>query len=266
MTDAAHAQLRHHDAFASRFLPHARPISVWLPPGYDSETHRRFPVFYLHDGQNLFDPATAFGGNPWRAGETAEWMIRESLIRPLILVGVGNTPDRIKEYGPSRKRPGIADLAKHYGRFLVEELKPFIDREYRTLPEPRDSAIGGSSMGGLISLYLGRWHAETFGMIAAMSPSLWYNREAFLRTSRLHTSWLKNCRIWLDFGTCEGPNPASMQAGLNRTRDLAAAFREASLVDDRDFHYEEIEGGQHNEAAWGGRFDRVLRFLFESSG
>jgi predicted alpha/beta superfamily hydrolase len=117
-------------------------------------------------------------------------------------------------------------------------------------------------MGGLISLYLCRWHPSVFGRCAAMSPSLWYNREAFLRTVRMRTQWLKNCRIWLDFGDREGFSSTGINAGLKRTRELAAAFREAGLIDDRDFKYAEIEGGHHNEAAWGARFDSVLKFLF----
>jgi predicted alpha/beta superfamily hydrolase len=249
-------------AVESKLLNHPRPVTVWLPPGYTLNPDRHYPVFYLHDGQNIFDPRTAFGGHPWYCDETAERLIRQKKVRPMILVAVGNTPDRIKEYGPSRKRPGVADLSKNYGRFLVEELKPFVDSRYRTLKEPVDTAVGGSSMGGLISLYLARWHPGVFGLCAALSPSLWYNREAFLRTVRARSGWLKDHKIWLDFGTREGMNPAGMQAGLNRTRELAAAFRDLGLKDDRDFKYEEIEGGTHSESAWAARFDRVLLFLF----
>jgi len=253
--------VQHHNDFRSQYLPHPRPISVWLPPGYD-HGDARYPVLYLHDGQNLFDPRLAYGGNAWHVDLTATRCILHHEVRPLILVGVGNTPDRIKEYGPSRKRPGDADLAKNYGRFLVSELKPFIDVHYRTLPGPADTGVGGSSMGGLISLYLCRWHSGVFGRCAAMSPSLWYNREAFLRSAHTRTEWMKHCRIWLDFGDHEGNTMAGMKAGLHRTRELAQSFRDASLKDDEHFHYAEIEGGHHNEAAWAGRFDRVLRFLF----
>lgn len=254
--------LKHYDSVRSPHLPSPRPITVWLPPGYDLEPQRRYPVFYIHDGQNLFDARTAFGGVPWRCDETAERLIRTGAIRPVILVGIGNTAERIKEYGPSRKRPGVADLSKAYGRFVAEELKPFIDSEYRTLTGPADTAVGGSSMGGLISLYICRWYPKVFGRCAAMSPSLWYNREAFLRTVRARSGWLKNCRIWLDFGSREGYSQAGMQAGLQRVRDLAAAFRELGLEDIRDFHYAEIADGHHNEAAWGARFDQVLIYLF----
>jgi len=165
--------------YGSQFLPHRRPIIVWTPPGYE-HGHQHYPVFYLHDGQNLFDPATAFGGIPWRCDETAHRVIAEGSARPMILVGVGNSPDRLREYGP-RRSGHEANLARPYGRFLTEELKPFIDRAFRTLPGPQDTAVGGSSMGGLISLYLCRWYPKIFGLCGAVSPSLWWGKQAFLK-------------------------------------------------------------------------------------
>lgn len=252
----------YHEHFGSSLLPNDRPITVWLPPGYEQNRDRHYPVFYLQDGQNLFDPELAFGGNPWRVDETAERLIRTREVRPMIIVGVGNSPDRLREYGPRTKRTGVADLAKNYGQFLVDELKPFIDHHYRTLKGPTDTAIGGSSMGGLISLHICRWHPQTFGMCAAMSPSLWWNRQAFLRTIKTRTTWLRHCRIWLDFGTREGSNQAGALAGLIRTRTLAATLRELGLQDERDFAYREIQDGEHNESAWRFRFHEVLRFLF----
>ena len=118
----------YHPDFASRFLPHARTISVWLPPGYDLDSARRFPVLYMQDGQNLFDPETAFAGNPWWADEATEREVRAGRVRPVIIVGVANTVDRLREYGP--RQPGLdqeEDLSRDYGRFVVEEVKPLID-------------------------------------------------------------------------------------------------------------------------------------------
>ena len=135
----------HHD-FRSRFLPHARTVCVWLPPGYGAHRDRRYPVLYLHDGQNLFDAHTAFGGNPWGADEVAECEVRAGRVPPLILVGVANTPDRLHEYGPQRCGRGRAhDRSRAYGRFLVEEVRPLIDALYRTRPEPECTGVGGSS-------------------------------------------------------------------------------------------------------------------------
>ncbi|MGL6097734.1 MAG: alpha/beta hydrolase-fold protein, partial [Fimbriiglobus sp.] len=123
--------VRYHPEFASRFLPHARTLAVHVPPGYDLDPQRKFPVLYLHDGQNLFDANTSFAGVPWRADETAERLARAGGCRPLILVGVANSPDRIREYA--------GDRAAEYARFLSEEVKPFIDATYRTLPGPSDT-------------------------------------------------------------------------------------------------------------------------------
>jgi|SRR5579883_624149 len=249
--------------FSSCFLPHARTLSVWLPPGYGLEPNRRYPVFYMHDGQNLFDPHTAFGGVPWGVGDVAEREIQAGHVEPLIIVGVANTPDRLSEYGPLRRgSEHPKDLSHEYGRFLVEEVKPFIDATYRTLPEREHTAIGGSSMGGLISLHLCKWYPDVFGKCAAMSPSLWWDREYFLRTVMVSPDWLRNCRVWLDVGEYEGHTQAASDATIRRTRRLAAFFAKYGLREGEQFRYVEVPGATHHEVAWGGRFDEVLRFLF----
>lgn len=249
----------HHFAdFRSAFLPHARPITVWTPPGYEHTPHH-YPVFYLHDGQNLFDPATAFGGVPWHCDETAARLIQYGTIRPLILVGVGNSPDRLDEYGPRRAAPGRPpNLAKAYGRFLVEELKPFVDRAFRTQPGPKETAVGGSSMGGLISLHLCRLYPQVFGLCGAISPSLWWERQAFLRLVKTRPRWLKTTRVWLDMGGREGATEAAQMGNVDRARKLAAFFKKSKV----NHEYQEVPDAGHNERDWGHRFDRVLRFLF----
>src|SRR4051812_32013545 len=111
--------IEYHHEFPSRFLPHARTVSVWLPPGYGLDPHRRFPVLYMHDGQNLFDAHTAFGGVRWGADEVAEREVRAGRVPPLIIVGVANTPDRLHEYGPKEAAPGgEPDRSRDYGRLL----------------------------------------------------------------------------------------------------------------------------------------------------
>ena len=145
--------IRHHEKFRSQFLPTAHDVIVYLPPGYDSDKRTRYPVLYMQDGQNLFDDATAFS-QEWRLDETAQALITDGVIEPLIIVGIYNAgAHRMDEYTPTRdRRRRAGGKASHYGRMLVEELKPFIDREYRTLPGAASTGVGGSSLGGLVSL------------------------------------------------------------------------------------------------------------------
>ena len=243
--------------FHSRFLTEDRDIEVYLPEAYTNEPTRHFPVFYLHDGQNLFDGRTSYITDcTWRAHTTADRLTREGLIEPIILVGINNTGlRRMADYTPSRDpslRGGDGDL---YGRLLVEELKPCIDREFRTLPDPANTALGGSSLGGLISLYLGFTYPEIFSKLAVLSPSVWWNDRAILRTISTNRN-RPNLRIWLDMGTSEGLRHLRDTDMLHR-RLLQQGWREGF-----DLCYERVPGGLHNEDAWAARFDKVLRFLF----
>ena len=253
--------VHYHPDIRSAWLPHARTVTVFLPPGYDPDGPRRYPVLWMHDGQNLFDAGTSFAGVPWAADETAEREARRGAAAPVIVVGVGNSPDRLREYGPRPAGDGD-DLSVGYGRFLVEELKPWVDATYRTAPGPDATGVAGSSMGGLISLELARRYPEVFGRCAALSPSLWWDRELFLREA----GWPAGCRVWLDTGEDEGMSRAGRLANVTRTRRLARLFSEAGLRDGRDFAYREVPGGTHNEASWGARFGEVLRFLFPAGG
>src|SRR5436189_1140532 len=148
-----------HENFGSRHLTHARDVLVYTPPGYNEDVERRFPVLYMHDGQNLVDPEDAFGGVAWSADETAQALISAGAIEPMIIVGIYNTGDRLDEYthvkATAGRMRGHGGRADDYGRMIIEELKPFIDTEYRTKPEREFTGLGGSSLGGLVSIYLG---------------------------------------------------------------------------------------------------------------
>ena len=246
-----------HRQFHSRFLPDDRDIEVYLPEAYLNEPTRRFPVFYIHDGQNLFDGRTSYiAGSTWRAHTTADRLTAAGLIEPVILAGINNTGlGRLAEYTPTRDPRlggGDGDL---YGRLLVEELKPLLDATFRTLPGAAHTALGGSSLGGLISLYLGFTYPEVFSRIAALSPSLWWNGDSILRT--ISTGRTRpGLRIWLDMGTAEGLRHLR-DADLLHRRLLQRGWR-----DGVDLDYLRVPNGQHTESAWAARFDRVLRFLF----
>lgn len=230
---------------------------VYLPPGYEEETERRYPVFYMHDGQNLFDGATSFvPGQEWRVDETAEELIRGGAIEPLIIVAIYNTGEsRLAEYTPTADDEHGGGQANLYGRLLVEELKPFIDERYRTLAGSQDTAIGGSSLGGLVSLYLGLRYPGEFGKLAVMSPAAWWDDQMIIR----HVENLPErpeSRIWLDIGTLEGRSAHRDALGL---RD-ALVGRGWKLGEDLAFLEE--KDAPHSEAAWAHRVDPMLRFLF----
>ncbi len=247
---------RLHEKVRSRFLESEHDVIVYLPPGYDEDVDRRYPVLYMQDGQNLFDEATAFSGE-WRLDEAAEGMIAGGLVTPLIIVGVYNAGAyRIDEYTPTRdsaKRAG--GNADKYGRMLVEEFKPFIDSEYRTLTDAANTGIGGSSLGGLVSLYLALKYSGTFWNVAVLSPSVWWDNRFIVRRVRALGA-APPLRVWLSTGTAEGDG---VVAGARRVRDALVA--KGWTVGD-SLHYQEIEGAGHTESAWADVAPAMLHFLF----
>jgi predicted alpha/beta superfamily hydrolase len=256
---------RFHRRFVSRILQNERTIAVYLPPRYAKEKSRRYGVLYLHDGQNLFDPQAAAFGVDWHAHATADRLANEGVIQPTILVGVYNTPQRIDEYTP-HFNPIREDGGRgaDYCRFLIEELKPFIDHQYRTLVGREHTGVAGSSLGGLISLAIARWKPDTFSRVGALSPSLWWMEEQLFAELETTCEWTKSTRFWLDMGTDETQKDRENKAGVARCRRLVEFWKRCGLVEERDFRFREIEGGHHTEAAWAARFDQVLMFLFGS--
>ena len=253
---AGPGSLGKYEAYRSRFLPATRDLIVYLPGCYDWNPQLRFPVLYLQDGQHIFDPATSFAGVAWGVGQTADRLIAERKIRPLIIVGIYNTgKQRLREYTPSRAPKLGGGSANRYGRMLLEEIKPFIEYQYRTLSGPANTGLGGSSLGGLLTIYLGLRFPNVFGRLAVLSPSVWWNKRWILGYAARQRPKSRP-RIWLDTGT---------QEGVHTTAD-AQKLREVLLRQGwqlgRDLHYEEIWGGQHNEAAWAQRVAPFLQFLF----
>jgi predicted alpha/beta superfamily hydrolase len=250
-------QLIKHEQFPSRFLRNQRDLIVYLPPGYQEQAQRRFPVLFLHDGQNLFDGATSFiPGMDWHVGQTANYCIQAGLVEPLVIVGIYNAgKQRLGEYTPTRVPKLGGGRANRYAKFLLEEVRPFLLGNYRVLSGAENTGIGGSSLGGLVSLYLGLRLPHVFGKIAALSPSVWWNRRVILRfADAAPVDPLP--RIWLDIGTGEG---GRIVEDVERFRDilLAKGWRLG-----RDVHYQRVEGAEHNEAAWARRVAPFLQFLF----
>jgi predicted alpha/beta superfamily hydrolase len=254
--------IQSHPAFPSKILGNRRDILVYLPRGYRRSPKRRYPVLYLHDGQNVFDAATSFAGVEWGADETAQQLTAAKLMEPTIIVAVANTgEERIHEYAPTAARIDPAKRIKSkgtlrdYGRFLIEELKPFIDRKYRTKRQAEFTGLGGSSLGGLATLVLGLWFPNYFTRLAVMSPSIWWDDCAVYKiVDAIDETAKPPLKIWLDTGTHED--------GWERARDLRDRLVDKGWRLDGDLYYLEADGSDHSEGAWAARIDPVLRFLF----
>ncbi|HYW32024.1 MAG TPA: alpha/beta hydrolase-fold protein [Gemmatimonas sp.] len=250
--------MEHYADMRSAFLPHAHDIVVCLPPNYAAEPERTYPVVYLHDGQNVFDdfPMSPFGVQ-WGIDTTARALVHAGVIAPVILVAIGNAGrDRIDEYTPTRDSAHDAGgLADRYGQMLVFEIKPFIDRLYRTRQGAHDTALAGSSLGGLLSLHLGLAYPTVFGKLALLSPSVWWDDRWIIRQLVEHDEGRQSLSIWLDVGTGE----ARMLKGA---RLLHRMLMRKGWQEGANLMYLEAEGALHDERAWGERSGLFLRFLF----
>lgn len=253
-------QLRKIEKFKSRLLRNERALVIYLPPGYEEQAQRRFPVLYLQDGQNLFDPATSFmPGKYWHVGETADRLIGSGAIQPLIIVGVYNLGRRrIGEYTPTSSGRLGGGKAERYLRMIMEELRPYMESNFRVRPETWHTGFGGSSLGGLLALYAGLRYPHVFGQLAALSPSVWWDR-GWIHRFAARAEVQPRPRIWLDIGTREGPRI------LPRVEQFRDVLCDRGWTLGRDLRFEIIEGGEHNEEAWAARVGPFLQFLFPAS-
>jgi enterochelin esterase-like enzyme len=234
-----------------------RDLYVYLPPGYQTDTEARCPVLYMHDGQNCWDdPTEPFGHGGWQVNLIADRLIAAGKIEPVIVVGIPNTPDRVREYGPGADILSAADHA--YIRYLIRDVKPAIDHRYRTKPGPAHAFLMGSSMGALISLQAALLHPEVFGGAACLSPALWFEDHNGRNYFDLpaHTGKVP-VRIYLDSGTA-GP----AQDGAPDTRKMGDLLAQAGWKGGTDLMRYEATGAEHNERAWRARLDKPLVFLF----
>lgn len=240
--------------FPSKFLSKPRDVIIWFPPGYfDPESTRRYPVLYMHDGGPVFVL--------WRIDEIAKPLIASGQVEPLIIVMVynGGTPEaRFDDYTPTRasgfRNGGKIDA---YARMLMEELKPFIDRELRTLPDAANTGVGGASLGGIASLHLGLTHPTVFGKLSIMSPSVWWDNKVLVRNVKALKS-KPDLRIWLDIGTGEGAR------AVKEVRELRDALLTSGWVADSDLMYFEAKDSVHDDKAFSQRAGQMLKFLFPS--
>lgn len=245
------ADHRLHEKFPTKSKLKVRDLIVWLPPGYAADAPRRYPVLYMHDGDSAFAN--------WRLDETASALIHNKQLDPLIIVYVpngGSQADRFEEYTPTRDtRVARGGKADQYGSLLAEEIKPFIDSQYRTLTDAANTALGGASLGGLVTLYLGLKHPETFGRLAILSPSVWWDNGVILREVNSLPN-KPNLRIWLDVGTEEERGRDSV------TRRLRDELVKKGWVLNEDLTYYEAKGHQHEELDFAKRAPLFLKYLF----
>ena len=263
---AATGDLRLHE-FRSRIFRNTRFLRVWLPPEYDDPANAElhYPVLYLNDGQNLFEASTSFTGVEWQVDETADRLIREGVVPPMIIVGMDNGgKDRIREYMPHRSlQPMMLRVqGTRYPAFLFKEVIPFMAGNYRVANGPENTGLGGSSLGALIALYTAAVRPGAIGRLLLESPSLWASNRQLIRLSRSVKRWPE--RIFLATGTAEAGRKDKDQSMVDDVRELAAILRRVGLDDNR-LQLVVEDGGTHHESAWARRFPQALGFLFGNS-
>ena len=253
--------LRLHE-FRSRVFGNMRMLRVWLPKGYDEGSPMHYPILYLNDGQNLFDRATAFGGVEWQVDETAERLICEQVIPPMIIVGMDHSQgERAREYIPYRIRhPQLTrPLGRKYPTFVTDEVMPFIEHQYRVARGPQHTGLGGSSLGGLIALYTAILRPGVFGRLLVESPSLFLGNRRVIKESRLFRQWPE--RMFLAMGGRETGMPEKDEMLAHDLLELGNVLKRAGMGDDRlRVKVDDIAG--HNESAWAARFPEAMTFLY----
>jgi len=259
---ASHSGVRYYDSsvasalerftIASRRSP-PREVTVYLPAAFAS-ARAPLPVLLLHDGQNLFEPARAYvPGQHWRVAETADALIEAGRLPPLVIAGIDHLGDaRGREYTPTagdHDGGGAAD----YGRFLVDELVPYLARVFGTRTDADGVAMGGASLGGLVTLSVARQFPGRLGHLLVMSPSVWWDGRVILR--RLRRVGLRpRPRVWLDIGRREGA----------RAVTDARALRDLLIWQTSAIRYVEDPVGRHSEADWARRLPPALTWLYET--
>ena len=253
--------VRYHRGLRGEGLKHARDVIVWMPPSYGKETSKRYPVLYMHDGQNIFDPSTSFIGYDWHMDEVADSLIRFGKIEEIMIVGIYNSPDRGPEYSHT-------ELGKTYARFVVHQVKPLIDSTYRTKPDRLNTAVMGSSMGGHISFLLAWWYPDIFYQAACLSPAfvtpvldehgnpVEYD-DRTLQQVRSYTGKKKDIRLYMD---CGGVGmDVRLKPGMDMMAELLAAQGYEKQKELQVFFDKQAD---HNEYSWAARVWRPLMFMF----
>ena len=247
----------------SLYLGLTRRLTVWIPPRSRARRVARYPVLYLNDGQNLFDPARAFAGNTWRVAQTATRLVRTRRIPPLLIVGIDHGGMRRgREYLPvedSLNPTATNPLGREYAEFVTREVMPFIARTYPVARGPSNTGFGGSSYGAIAALNTAMTKAGTFGKLLIESPSLYVGGEYLLRRAGHVERWPG--RVYLGVGTNETRNPERSYETVANVLKLESILRNAGLGA-RRLRVVIEEGATHSEGAWAGRLPNALEFLY----
>jgi predicted alpha/beta superfamily hydrolase len=243
--------------FPSQVLGNTRGIWIYLPPTYVENTLASMPVVYMHDGQNLFDPSAAFGGNTWQVQQTMDAAAEDGTIAEAIVVGVENTSDRINEYTPVPDPQNGGGKGDVYLKMLTTELKPHVDATMRTLPDRANTLMIGSSLGGLITAYAGVTSSDVFGRVGVMSPSTWWDNNWLIgEVSTTMPAPARPLLVYIDSGDSGTSNDDVTQTAM-----LHAQYQSLGYSDGSTLKYVVQAGGQHSEIYWAQRLPGALAFL-----
>ena len=247
----SHGTLKIIDDFAAPQLGNQRALRIYLPPSYAHEPQRRYPVLYMHDGQNLFEAATTSYGTAWDVGQSADRLVARGEMQEVIIVGIDNTADRIPEYTPCCDPQYGGGKLDAYQSFIIDTVKPWADRNLRTLPDREHTAIMGSSLGGLASVYIAQHHPEVFSRAGGVSSSFWWNGQELVRNAPAPAARVK---YYIDAGT-DGD-------GLEGTVNMRDAMLAKGFKQGEDLYFHAAPGGTHNEKSWAARVDLPLKWFF----
>lgn len=240
-------------------LGRVRTLRVWLPEDYEGNTDKFYPVLYMQDGQNLFESSTSYAGE-WQVDESLDAFAKNSG-QGIIAVGIDNSSQRMYEYSPWTNPSYGGGEGQAYVNDLVNSVIPYIQSRYRVKTSAADRAIGGSSMGGLISVYASLYRPDVFGKVLAMSSSFWFAPQSLVSYVKERATAAKDVKFYLDVGTSEGSSVSAAASYVKDTTDLGDLLGSFSWTSS-SLKVVIESGAGHNEAAWRGRLPGALSFLW----
>ena len=251
--------------FYSEVLDNRRKIRIYLPPSYSSQKNKYYPVLYVHDGQNVFEAAESYSGQSWRLHQTADQLIRENLIEEIIIVAADNMEEeRLSEYAHQDgfyKGQKVEARGFDYEKFLVRELMPFISENFRIKEGRENTALMGSSMGGLLTFNIGLRRTDLFSKLGVMSPSFWWGKTTPLQKINAYSAKYQNLdsKIWLDTGEAEGKFMTFTEKVISKLKYLKNNLN-------LDLIYYQVPQAVHSETAWAERVHCPLLYFYGEFG